>query len=318
MIIGEYQVDTPADRPWGYSPEWRHDVAKCVVEGGFQSCCPDEFVRLQSYYLEKNAADENNTDMIDRIGVIEINQDHVVYPVKLANDIYDSDGESCIKNKLEALILCPELSIGDIARALNVLPDVILIYERLFFNIRDDHGKVMESPWLREYFALGGAAQLTDPGNHGMYWKVKAFEGGAEVLYSLWQWPLDDNLDMPEAKLHVMMFRSLFRDLEKKIQFGRVDTKSQISLMEELGKRFEDLRERGIISKSENLSEDNLLIKLLEKLQPTIKEIAPEKKAQKQKELEEKLDIVKSTDQTSGDQGTLSAISDQMQKIKNV
>lgn len=141
-----------------------------------------------------------------------------------------------IRERLEPLLLCPELGYAEIGRLVSLDVDTIMAYERIYFNVRDEQGKLAGGPWLREHFANAGilpastmAETLDEEKKKARtktsrnvselcYWKQIALEGGHRLLFQHWHWPLTEvtttEVDFSNLK------RSVFFTLEQYVRRG--------------------------------------------------------------------------------------------------
>jgi hypothetical protein len=86
------------------------------------------------------------------------------------------------------------------------------------WNIRDENGEVLKSPWLCQYFASGNQVQHS-PTDYRTHWKLLACEGGRRALFAVWNWPLSEEDDRDELQ-HRVMVNNVFQDLERRSRFG--------------------------------------------------------------------------------------------------
>jgi hypothetical protein len=231
-----------------------------------------------------------------------------------ANDIYRSagTGQSLLKDRLEALLLCAELEYKQIGTLIGMSSDTVKVYEKLFYNVRDEEGTILTAPWLREYFAKQGAQDPVEGGDTGSYCKLLALEGGHRVLCSAWGWDarvIGDSGDFPEKETIMMTLRQLTRDLDKRVRFGNLDPRSLVQLFGEFRGYLGDMRERGVISDGTVIDEDDVMFKFLDLLQPKMRELDEEAMLAKQGELTSKIRMIKETDRTS-DQSHTNTLND--------
>jgi hypothetical protein len=314
---------TPLEDPWGYTPDWRNQVA-LLADGRkteLYPYVPDEYIGMQIDYL-KTSQDDTRLGFLGEMSLSPDGRSNIRYAIKVANDIFrsvglDSLAHSFVKDKVEAMLLCQEISLAEIASEFNVDPMVVKAYERLFYNIRDDRGDLLAALWIREYFAKGRNADVTDRGNHGMYWKVLAFEGGKEELWTVWKWRKDKTV-ISEVGVYTALWRQSFKVLEEKLRFGNMDSKSLAQLFGDLRQGLKEMRERGAISGDEKISIDSLVHKVLSLAVPTMVIPSVEKLAEQAAALEEKKALTKKLDRTKpGVTGTLDAIDAQATVLKS-
>lgn len=294
-------IRTPEEYPWGYSLDWRHSVAI----SGESRYARDEWVTKQAQFMRSQAL---ALRPLVRLG----NADQK--SVEHANRIYTATQPDLLvaRHKMEALLLCPELTQANIARAMDLPTRSVQAYERIFFNVRDAAGCVLSSPWLNEYFASKGfnPARGRTPEIH---WKRIAFESGHKMLFSIWGWkiPGETTVGMPESEFYMSMFRELFSNLYDRVCNQGLDGRSSVDLLKELGARFADLRDRGILSEEEDISENAVLGRILHLMSPDMAELDSSRTNAIQLELESKIGSIKQTE-TSSTGNTLSKISMQL------
>jgi len=301
-------VRTPEEYPWGYSLSWRHELAIASLGGNLPM--RDEWLSRQVQYLQTQMNDKKLA--FGRMRGYQRSLHH-------ANAIFTAVIPSLItaRYKLEALLLCPELRVVDIATAMSLPDEAVMAYERIFYNVRDNGGVVLRSPWLNEFFSLprvqGGRASE----NVETMWKRIAFENGHKMLFSIWGWkmPGADSIGLPESDFYASMFRELFNTLYTTICFGRLDSKAVVELVRELGIRFDAMRDRGILSDEDESSDDSVLGKMLQLMAPNMTELSDERVNAMQHELEDKIGSIRKTEvSSSGD--TMAKISLQLKQVK--
>lgn len=314
MQIGQTEVLTPYDCHWGYDPSWRHDAARLV--GNEHPTWFDPWIRLQRDYLTRSA-NQGLGGSGPLIPLSEAGKKSERYGLYEANQVFDSIGADnrLVKDRLEALLLCPELNldrIGELSGFKSL--HTTKIYERLFFNIRDDKGLMMPSPMLREYFARRGHTD-NNFADTSLHWKVLAVEEGAEVLFSLWSWKgygIDG--DFRDKAFYMALFRSTFKDIDRRVRMGDLDGKSLIQLAQELGNRLAELQDRGILSAGEGTSSVTLIQDILTIIAPVMQLPDEGKLAEMQEDLDEKL-LVTSTATRQLTSGTISRIGTQLERL---
>ncbi len=314
MQIGQTEIRTPYDCHWGYDPSWRHDAAR--LTGREQPVWFDEWIRRQRDYLTR-AASQGLGGSGPAIPMSPTGWKSERYGLYEANEVFDSVGADnrLAKDQLEAMLLCPELTLERIGKEAGFRsPHTAKIYERLFFNIRDDEGLVMRSPMLRGYFARRGHAD-NNFADTSLHWKVLAFEEGADVLFSLWSWKeRDGDDDFRNKAFYMALFRSAFKDIDRRLRMGALDGRSVVQLLQELGSRFADLRERGILSSNDATTTTEIFRELLVVMAPVMKVPDASVLAGMQGDLDDKL-LVASTATRQLTSGTISRIETQLEQI---
>lgn len=182
MQIGNVTVTTPEDNPVQFDPDWRSSVAAAFVDypgakidADYRTYKNDPWVRKQMEYLKAVRTGRTLTKA----------QRAFRYAARWAQGSSPSD----VKFKLEPLLLTAVplnvivLDIGGGA----VDPDAFSVYEKLYFNIRQDGGDIHKSCHLRTYFAMPtGTPNPTTPDD--VVWRMIGANMGYDVLVSSWLW----------------------------------------------------------------------------------------------------------------------------------
>lgn len=317
MRIGDaYEVLTPGDSRHRYATSWRHEAAKAVkdTQDRTSKIVADDATYLQLLYLEYIEDEDVHDAMCD------LAYDHTVdsplMTVHNANCLYSSSSDSCTKARIDALLLCPDLTYSDIARAYNQDEKTIKMYERLFFNVRDAEGKLLQSKGLLEYFAGQGMPTLTDPTDYTTHWRMVAFESGHGALLNMWGWPPGDIVPtFTDFESSSYLLRLAFSYVEKALRTGRgLDAKAYSAIFGDLNQRFSEYREKGMLSGTEALSEEHIILQLLELMQPERLMPTEERKDAHSQALEGRLSSLRSTAGTTEEATNLDFIESQLEK----
>jgi len=251
MIINDIEVRTPMDFPWGYDGSWRHDLARILAAEEVQEVpVPrDDSINAQLHYL-KGVKDEGFENRILCIINDRTLQSHPLRSTVLANRLYGSTGQSAVKEKVEALLLCPEVDYAFIARHFNMDVKDIETFEKLFFNVRNPDGSLIGSRGVWEYFVLKGAHELTSSADVGAYWRTLAFEGGAPQLLAKWGWPPDNDIQTFDyIDMYKSQVRNVFRTMDKRLRFDQgMDARSIVQMFGDIGNRFAELHSSGKVT----------------------------------------------------------------------
>ena len=303
MEINGHNVKTPMDHPWDFDPDWRNELAKCTVDGAMigHLCGHDEYISWQVEFLR--AVSDPDNGVLKRYEDLPFNKRGSCperRAVLMAHKLYNSTGAHCLRDKVDAMLLCPELSINDIANVLSSQrahadPFDLQVYEKLYFNIRDEHGKVDEGCWLRELFATNGIPVLARQ-DLTTYWRVLAFQGGHRLLFSRWEWPVT-TLQDTEAERRLALTRNAFCALEERTRFGDINNRDLVALYGHLQTEMMELRKQGLIGGTGVgvEGEMSLLLEILQAAGP--KMILPDasKLAEKEQAVKDKVELVKKT-----------------------
>jgi len=315
-IGGAYEILTPGDSRHQYSTSWRHEAAKAVKDTGDSTCqaLEDDEVYLQMLYLKYI----ENEDISNAFTELELDQS-IVTPLLLvhnANKIFSSIGTSCTSARIDALLLCPDLTYADIARAFNQDVLTVRMYEKLFFNVRDKEGKLLGSKGLIEYFANRGLPTLRDPSDFRTHWRIVAFESGHGALLNLWGWPEGDIVPtFTDFESSRSLIRLVFRNVEGALRTGRgLDSKALSSIFSDIHHKFAEYRDKGMLSSTEATSLEHLAVQLLELMQPERIQPSEEAKQGQQKVLGDRLAGLRSTSGTAEEATNLKFINSQLEK----
>jgi len=267
--IAEQTVDTPYDSPFGYDASWRNELAKLCVED--ERTRPpiigDVYLAQQLKYLREVTSEKFS----GYYGVMPLRKRKRIdkYAVHQANRIYMTRDEMCLKDKLDALLLCPELPMQKIAKDIGIRVEVVKAYERIFFNVRDEDGIMNLSQWLKEYFTHSGDIEFLDPGDKPLYWRTLATTTGWKMLYYQWGWQLPGN-EIPEAEAVMDNYRLMMGDLHKRVLYNKIDSKALVDMMRGMHEKIDDMRGQGLIAGGgDTESEVSMIFKLLYATRPS-------------------------------------------------
>ena len=258
MNVGGRDIRSQEECPHDFHPDWRNRVAMAVVETKARprGVRLDPHARDQLTYLERKSRD--GFDEWRSISLSRASAESKA--LLIANDIYEQPSAGSIRPRIEAMLLCEEHSYKDIADMYGLQPSVIAKYERLFFNVRNKHGKVVTGTGRRSKIALGDLPALDTPGNLPVYWKVLAFEGGAQLLDAIWGWPSLKKLTETGYAQHLAGL--LARAMDARVRAGGMDSKAMAGLLADMTQMLRDARKDGALGSGE-LSEESLALKLL-------------------------------------------------------
>lgn len=219
-------VDTPEDAPWGFAPDWRNGVAKAIADASemrerFHIALCDGNIRAQHQVIRDY-----------RLARKPLLQTSLMRSTATAFRINSKPEEAGVKARLEALLLCGELTYAGIAKMLALPQHVVHVYERVYYNIRDNAGMVSSSPWLREFFATKGQSLQRDADDHpadlASYWKLLAFEGGYNFIAQAWKWPVLEGA--MSATANDELKKTVIRELEHRVRTGNLGSTNLVML----------------------------------------------------------------------------------------
>jgi len=213
MRLNDTIIVTPIDNPGQYDPDWRNSIALGLMESPDERIDPvyskytnDPWVRRQMAYFRAMSSKRPLTRDQMRL--------------RLASLWFQGNNVSDVRFRLEPLLLT---AVSYRVIALDILGDcedldAIEAYEKLYFNIRDDEGRLSKSCQLRQYFALpsGRFSQDTPP---EQMWKMIGSLMGYDTLVSVWMWKdahgivnnsqeylLDEMWRLAQSRLFMSMF----------------------------------------------------------------------------------------------------------------
>ena len=245
MVIGDLTIITPIDDPCAYEPSWRHMLAQAIssregymteIEPVYRSLCNDLWVKRYRKMLWRQRQGMALTE----------DQSYA----KMARSWFDNPSPAGVRFRLEPLLLTGatmdtimlDISGGTVPTA------VFTWYEKLFFNIRDEEGRLSKSIQLRNSFAQPNGDDLGDASPQEI-WKAIACHMGYDVLMHTWLWKdahglaekgSDFLLDETWRAAQSRLFQSVFAD--------RVGHKSLSDILSAYTSQFKMLREQKLTS----------------------------------------------------------------------
>ena len=267
---GEIVIETPVDDPTQFDPAWRHKVARALSDNPDLKLDPeysrfkyDPYIRGQVRFLQDMKAGTRATPAQRNF--------------KLAFKWYQGSLPVHTRFRLEPLLLTP-VSYPVIAEGLSggaLDPDPFITYQKLYFNIRNDEGRLSRSCHLRSFFALPSNTRVDHNTSPEEMWKVTAAQHGYLGLVRMWVWP-----DAPGADVAVKsdyMAQEAWRaaqalSLERLVR-GRM---SDFDLVTWIGKYTENekMRRETNLVDAPAAKMASLLASVLQKAAPKVLEVA--------------------------------------------
>jgi hypothetical protein len=182
--IGNLTIVLPVDDPCAFEPSWRNSLAKAIidlhpklssVDAMYRKYFQDKYVQKYVKYLRAESLGKTLTE----------EQSHM----RVALMWYENSSPSGVRFRLEPLLLTGatmETIMLDISGG-TVPVEVFTMYEKLFFNIRDEEGRLSKSCQLRQAFAMPNGDDLHDADSPEI-WKAIAALMGYDVLMNVWMW----------------------------------------------------------------------------------------------------------------------------------
>ena len=222
---------------------WRHELARAADAHGDEGARmlykfkADRYVMMQYRHLRRAKASKE---------------------LDAANRLFKDNTPRC---RAESMLLCSDMTLGDVAAEMAAGSATMDLFEKLFFNVRDDSGSLAYGRSARDFIALRGLPKLTDASNHESYWKITAIEGGRKALFALWGWKSEHT--MSDADMAEHFSRSTFRAVDARLRANTMDAKALAQMLSDIGNRLGKLREAGLIGVSEPVSDESLALRML-------------------------------------------------------
>ena len=212
MRINDTVIVTPMDNPGQFDPDWRNSIALALadsndrIDPAYAKYRNDIWIRRQMAYFRAT-----------KRGTV-LTKDQI--QLRLAYLWFQGNNLSDVRFRLEPLLLT---AVPYDTIALDILGDcenidAIQAYEKLYFNIRDDKGRLSRSCQLKQYFSLpsGQFDRDTPP---EQLWKMVASLMGYDTLVAIWLWKdahgiqnnsqeylLDEMWRLAQSRLFMSMF----------------------------------------------------------------------------------------------------------------
>lgn len=182
MQIHKQDIITPVDDPIQYDAEWRHKTAVSLlgshrsVDSLYVDVVEDPYVLLHREYLK---ASRNGSGL-----PYDMRNNHI------AHGWFSKPSNLDIRARIEPLLLtgAPYESIALDIGGGDIDSDVIKIYERLYFPVRDKDGALHKSCWLRTRFTNEGVGSPNDLKDSPRLWKLVASQLGYKAIVFMWMW----------------------------------------------------------------------------------------------------------------------------------
>jgi hypothetical protein len=172
-------------------------------------------------------------------------------------------------------------------------------YQHLFFNCRDNDGKLMLSNGVAQYFATRNAVAAQSTADYATNWRTFAFQGGSRMLFLQWKWPYDKEhiSGFSEVELWSDLLPKVYQRIEERLRFDfSMDGKSLIEAANLVRQALADLRKEGIVGKDAGLSNDETVVQFLAAMAPYVMRPSEGMVDRKQGELNIKLGMMGKTE----------------------
>ena len=182
MRINDTVIVTPIDNPGQFDPDWRNSIAIGLMESeervdpAYLQYANDPWVRKQMAFFRALKRDMPlSREQLD---------------LRLANIWFQGTSLADVRFRLEPLLLTAvsfDIISLDIAGNTDFV-GVIKAYERLYFNIRDNAGRLSPSCQLRQYFALPSGDYTRDTPKEQTWKMIGALYGYDTLTGMAWEW----------------------------------------------------------------------------------------------------------------------------------
>ena len=214
MIMNDQTILTPYDDDGNYHPDWRRRIG-LIAASAPRGVIPvfllnDDYIRKYTHFMRCNASQFKENQSKSRVVFIP---DPARRDLQMVQNWWDASG-SPFRYYIETMLLL-DVDMEFIASTLGTTLERIKWYEKLFFNIRDNKGKVKSSRALRMRFAVNSEQDGVPKSEHDEFteWRVTAVEYGVSGLAKYWHWkivdthPLDSYDTMAEASEALLISR---------------------------------------------------------------------------------------------------------------
>ena len=286
MVLNNNEIRTPFNYSDSYDADWRWQLAQSSM-GSARNIrkvllLDDEDINTAIAILTATTGPLLIRDTLrDMCSIPYYNEDPRVVLEKARRIQNDFIAEtSSTAGYLQALLLCADMTLTEICHRLSLSKDVVLAYERVFFNCRDDDWKPL-SIGIRRHLALDGQPELGPVARPNVYWRYTGVINGYRLLYNEWGWSLEEGV--PTAAIAKALQRSTLNNARRTCESGLVPKQAQASIIEVIHRMLEDHAE------GELDSDQQLILDKLTELAPTMREIEDEDLEALAPELQKKL-----------------------------
>jgi hypothetical protein len=266
MIIGSTDIQTPfvseGDDPFNVSCDWAHQVSVALVDNGVP---PSKIPAV----IKKCPAYDDITEHIKYIK--EVRKSSVAARKKhsshfIADGWFTRRNNSCGRDYIDPLLLggAPyELvaGLGGEASGSPLDPEIIRVYQSLFYNCRKEDGSI-SSPIRNRILALSGAPRLAGNAPEQEQWKVAAAMYSYPVVVEQWGfWDVPKPDSWNEGLLFNYQRRmGMFKNLTRMHSMSDEDRLTAVHHVMEFEKHQHDIGSGGSEGAFANLLGDFLLL----------------------------------------------------------
>ena len=245
MQLGNLTIILPVDDPCAYEPSWRHSLAQAIVT--LRPRVKDVDYIYRDYFSDKYVVKYCKTLRRMQAGK-PLNEEQSC--IRMARQWFDNPSPAGVRFRLEPLLLTGatmETILLDISGG-TVPKDAFVFYEKLFFNIRDEEGRLSKSCQLRQSFALPNGDDLGEASPQEV-WKAIACLMGYDVLMHVWMWQDAHGLSTKGAEF---LLDETWRAAQSRLFFSvftdRVGHKSMADILSAYTSQYKTIRDYNQVS----------------------------------------------------------------------
>lgn len=217
MQLATSTITTPYDNPLQYDPAWRNSIAIALaaddrlrLEPEYRHYANDKWIRARKASIIRASKGNKRPDAMHDA-------------IRLAATWYQGSRQSDVKARLEPLLLTSvafDIIAADMSGG-ELEVDPFVAYERLFFNIRKDDGRVTQSFQLRQYFAMpnGEVDANGTRTSDSELWRLVGALMGYDTLARAWLWSGAHGLSVVPKEY---MFDEMWRVAQSRIFMGLI------------------------------------------------------------------------------------------------
>jgi len=285
MVLDNQEIRTPYNYPDSYSADWRWQVAEIAAATPERIkkalLLDDEYITTAIATMKAASGSPIITEILTTMCSLPRYKEDPRVVMTKAHRMNEQDGEQSVTaSMLQALLLCDDVTIQEICLKLGLEEDVVICYERVFFNCRDEDW-IPLCRGIRRHLALGGQYELGMDSKPDRYWRYTGALHGHKLLYNEWGWELDDGV--PVAAIAKSLQQDTLNSARRISASGATPKQSQAVMIEVVHRMLEDHAE------GELDSDQQRIIELLTGLKPGMPEVTDEDLLVMDDELQKKL-----------------------------
>ena len=234
-------IITPIDDPCAYDPDWRHKIAQFIIIAHRPS--PKSIDAIYRPYLTDKWILKYCKTLRRMSTNKPLNEEQCC--IRMARQWFENPSPAGVRFRLEPLLLTGatmETILLDISGG-TVPKEAFTFYEKLFFNIRDEEGRLSKSCQLRQSFALPNGDDMAEASPQEV-WKAIACLMGYDVLMHVWMWQDAHGLSTKGAEF---LLDETWRAAQSRLFFSvftdRVGHKSLADILSTYTNQFKTLKD---------------------------------------------------------------------------